>query len=209
MLLISDAGRALALAVPGIADSESQSCRVLAIHSLSTHVHHSESHQLPGEWPGRCRRLHCIMAERERRPKRRDVDAGKEQSRGEHHGIEHQGPIIAYIKSVLCAQPQSAASTADATLDGDSDLASDTSLPPLTSSNAVDVQLYAFIAVILSNFVQIWYNRITPDQQFVSEIVQIIAHCTRGLEQRLRHVDLETLVLDEVPRVFIEHIEGQ
>ncbi|KAK3380062.1 PXA domain-containing protein [Lasiosphaeria ovina] len=79
-------------------------------------------------------------------------------------------------------------------------------LPPLTSRNDVDLQLYALIAIILREFVQNWYSKITPDETFVAEIVQIIAHCTRALEQRLRKVDLESLLLDEFPDLLDRHI---
>ncbi|KAK1983712.1 PXA domain-containing protein [Colletotrichum cereale] len=79
-------------------------------------------------------------------------------------------------------------------------------LPPLTSRNDVDLQLYALIAVILREYVQVWYNRITPDETFVDEVVQIIAHCTRTLEQRLRKVDLESLLFDELPDLLDRHI---
>ena len=72
----------------------------------------------------------------------------------------------------------------------------------------MDLQLYAIIAVILNQFVQSWYNRITPDQDFIEDVVQIIAHCTRGLEQRLRVVDLEELLFDELPALLIAHIDG-
>jgi hypothetical protein len=81
-------------------------------------------------------------------------------------------------------------------------------LPPLTSRNDVDLQLYAFIAIIIRDYVQTWYGRITPDETFVGEIVQIIAHCTRALEQRLRELDLETLLLDELPGLLDKHIRG-
>lgn len=81
-------------------------------------------------------------------------------------------------------------------------------LPPLTSSNEIDLQLYAIIAVIIKDFVQTWYTRITPDHEFVDEVIQIIAHCTRGLEQRLRRVDLESLLLDEIPRLLNQHTEA-
>lgn len=81
-------------------------------------------------------------------------------------------------------------------------------LPPLTSSNEVDLQLYAFIAIIIREFVQTWYSKITPDQVFVEEVVKIIAHCTRALEQRLRKVDLESLLFDELPEVLEVHIHG-
>ncbi|GAB0134837.1 hypothetical protein EsDP_00003192 [Epichloe bromicola] len=88
----------------------------------------------------------------------------------------------------------------------DSQTPIDELLPPLTSRNDVDLQLYAFLAIILREFVQSWYNKITPDGTFVAEIVHIIAHCTRALEQRIRNVDWETLMLNEVPEVLEKHI---
>jgi len=78
----------------------------------------------------------------------------------------------------------------------------------LTSSNEVDLQLYAFIAIIIRQFVQSWYNKITPDQVFVEEILKIIAHCRRALEQRLRKVDLESLLFDELPELLEIHVQG-
>jgi hypothetical protein len=82
-------------------------------------------------------------------------------------------------------------------------------LPPLTSRNDVDLQLYAFLAIILRDFVQSWYGKITPDETFVAEIIQIVAHVTRALEQRLRKVDLESLVFDELPDLFDRHVAGE
>jgi hypothetical protein len=79
-------------------------------------------------------------------------------------------------------------------------------LPPLTSSNEVDLQLYGIISVIIKEFVQTWYSKITPDQVFVNEVLQTIAHCTRGLEQRLRKVDLEAMLLDELPELVEAHL---
>ncbi|KAL2074689.1 hypothetical protein VTL71DRAFT_8468 [Oculimacula yallundae] len=81
-------------------------------------------------------------------------------------------------------------------------------LPPLTSSNDVDLQLYALISIIIREFVQTWYTKITPDQVFVEEVVKIIAHCTRALEQRLRKVDLESLVFDELPELLEVHLQA-
>jgi hypothetical protein len=79
-------------------------------------------------------------------------------------------------------------------------------LPPLTSSNDVDVQLYAIIAIIIKEFVYAWYTRITPDHVFIDEIIQVIAHCTRALEERLRRIDVEQLLLDEIPCLIEAHI---
>jgi hypothetical protein len=82
-------------------------------------------------------------------------------------------------------------------------------LPPLTSSNDVDLQLYALFAIIIREFIQAWYSKITPDQVFVEEVIQIIAHITRALEQRLRNVDLESLLFDELPELLELHIQGK
>jgi hypothetical protein len=81
-------------------------------------------------------------------------------------------------------------------------------LPPLTSSNEVDLQLYGIISVIIKEFVQTWYSKITPDHVFVNEVLQIIAHCTRALEQRLRKVDLEAVLLDEIPELLEAHLSS-
>jgi PXA domain len=82
-------------------------------------------------------------------------------------------------------------------------------LPPLTSSNEVDLQLYAIIAIIIKDFVQVWYSKITPDHDFVDEVMQIIAHCTRAIEQRLRRIDVEKLIFDEIPALVEAHILGK
>ncbi|KAG5975151.1 hypothetical protein E4U55_007829 [Claviceps digitariae] len=89
----------------------------------------------------------------------------------------------------------------------DSQARIDELLPPLTSRNDVDLQLYAFLAIILREFVQAWYNKITPDETFVAEIIHVIAHCTRAIEQRLRGVDLENLIFHEIPEILEKHIK--
>jgi hypothetical protein len=81
-------------------------------------------------------------------------------------------------------------------------------LPPLTCSNNLDLQLYAIIAVVLKEFVQSWYGKITPDHVFIDEILRIVAHCTGALEERIRNVDLEALLIDEIPRLIDSHVTG-
>ena len=103
------------------------------------------------------------------------------------------------VRRVLC--PHSHGGTAD-------NRPIDEFLPPLTSSNEVDLQLYAIIAVIVKELVYNWYGRITPDQGFVEEVIKIIAHCTRALEGRLRTVDLEELIFDEIPELVESHVVG-
>lgn len=104
------------------------------------------------------------------------------------------------IRRILCPQQLDKGKSNSASIEG--------LLPPLTSRNDVDLQLYGLIALILREYVQNWYSKITPDETFVAEIVQIIAHCTRALEQRIRKVDLESLLLDEIPDLLDKHITG-
>jgi len=61
---------------------------------------------------------------------------------------------------------------------------------------------------VVKELVQSWYGKITPDQGFVEEVVRIVAHCTTQLESRLRNVDLESLVFDEIPELITGHIHG-
>ncbi|KAJ9212010.1 hypothetical protein DTO166G4_6413 [Paecilomyces variotii] len=105
---------------------------------------------------------------------------------------------VALIRRILCPQANSYGATTPRPLDE--------LLPPLTSSNDVDHQLYALIAIIIREFVYSWYAKITPDRAFVDEILQLIAHCTRALEQRLRRVDIAELLLDEIPGLVEAHI---
>ena len=81
-------------------------------------------------------------------------------------------------------------------------------LPPLTSRNDIDLQLYAIIAIVVKEFVYSWYGKITPDQGFVEEVVGLVAHCTRALEGRLRAIDLENVIFDELPELVENHING-
>ena len=82
-------------------------------------------------------------------------------------------------------------------------------LPPLTSSNEVDTQLYAIIAIVIKDFVNTWYTKITPDHSFIDEVIQIIAHCSRALEQRLRQTDIIELFLNEVSALVDRHVVGK
>jgi hypothetical protein len=109
----------------------------------------------------------------------------------------------AFILRTLCAQ-HALAGTADRGRVTPRPV--DELLPPLTSSNEVDLQLYAILAVILKEFVYAWYSKITPDHVFVDEVIQIVAHCTRALEQRVRKADLEAILLDEIPQLVDAHI---
>ena len=109
---------------------------------------------------------------------------------------------VLLIRRVLCAHKDQA-SADDARIKSVEEL-----LPPLTSSAEVDLELYALLAILIRDHVFPWYGKITPDHDFVDEIIRIFAHLTRALEQRLRAVDVETLVFDEIPLRLNSHIDG-
>ena len=108
-----------------------------------------------------------------------------------------KAPVEAFVRQTLCSHKLDS-STDDRPIHD--------FLPPLTSSNELDVQLYAILAIILKDHVQSWYGGITGDHVFVDEVIQIVAHCTRALEQRVRKVNLEELLLDEIPQILDAHI---
>ncbi|CUS07607.1 unnamed protein product [Tuber aestivum] len=79
-------------------------------------------------------------------------------------------------------------------------------LPALTSSPEVDLELYAFLAIIFRDFIYSWYSKITTDNAFVDEIIAVVAHCSRAIEERIRKVDLEPFLLDEIPSFIENHV---
>lgn len=81
-------------------------------------------------------------------------------------------------------------------------------LPALTSSPCVDAHLYVLLSIIIRDFVLVWYSHISTEPSFIEEIVSVIAHCTRAIEERARKVDWETLVFDDLPAVLEAHITG-
>ncbi|BCS10296.1 hypothetical protein ALUC_31113A [Aspergillus luchuensis] len=123
----------------------------------------------------------------------------KHASREDSVNATSDKATIALIRRVLC--PQAGNHGGATTPQPPEDL-----LPPLTSSNEVDRQLYALIAIIVKEFVYTWYSKITSDQVLVNELLQVIAHCTRALEQRLREADVAQLFLDEIPALVERHI---
>ena len=120
---------------------------------------------------------------------------------------------------------------------------SDLPLPPLTSSNEVDVHLYAILATLVKEFLVPWYpfgsfkqnssadaytatklgprssdaihgtgcatERDEDTDELIKEIVRVVAHCSRGVEERLRRVDFEKMLLDDLPALVERHVDGK
>ncbi|EWC44062.1 hypothetical protein DRE_01414 [Drechslerella stenobrocha 248] len=114
--------------------------------------------------------------------------------RAGHPADSEERNLAALTKRVLCAHAPPGKSIEEV-------------LPALSSSPKVDLQLYGFISIIIRDFVQSWYQKITPDHEFIEEIVLVIAHSTLSLEQRIRQLDFETLLLEEVPTLLDNHVK--
>jgi hypothetical protein len=65
-------------------------------------------------------------------------------------------------------------------------------LPHLTSSDMVNVQLYALLGVVLRQFVQSWHNAIVEDDTFVFTILETLSKTIREVEQRVSKVRSST-----------------
>lgn len=116
----------------------------------------------------------------------------------------------AFVRRVLVSPHLSTANTSQPAESNPSDNpAIDASLPPLTSINEIDLQLYALIAILVKDCFYSWYSRFSSDPDVVDDLLQVIAHCTRALEERLRHVDLEQLLLDEIPAIIEAHVTSK
>lgn len=78
-------------------------------------------------------------------------------------------------------------------------------LPALTSSGTVDIELYCFIGLLFKNFINEWYFKITESDEFISEVVDVVAHITRNLETRVRKINMGDLLLDTIPFILENH----
>lgn len=81
------------------------------------------------------------------------------------------------------------------------------SLPRLTSSDCVNKELYALLGLIIRQFVNSWYTRISDNPSFVFEITQTISAVTQQVECRVLALELEEVLLDDLPYVLDAHIQ--
>lgn len=82
-------------------------------------------------------------------------------------------------------------------------------VPPIAGSYECDLELYALLAIIFDLALRSWYGKITTDKTFIHETTNITATCLRKIVDRLALVDMKSLLLDEVPALLIDHLQGQ
>lgn len=168
----------------------------------------TEDTQLPKRQHSRTKSSHSDVGRDHKDPTTRP-NLARTRSRKKAESTTSDEATAAFVRRILCGHHINSGVTNESGKAKGTPPGLEELLPPLTSSDRIDLQLYALIAIIIKDFVQTWYSKITPDQQFTDEVIQIIAHCTRGLEQRLRHVDLEALLFDEIPSVLDAYVKGK
>ncbi|KAG0688240.1 hypothetical protein C6P40_001217 [Pichia californica] len=87
------------------------------------------------------------------------------------------------------------------------------SLPPLTSSNNLDIKLYALFSLLLNNFVYGWYRdslNLGNKNEFTKELIFIFAHICRNLQERINNSkdELIKLLVIDLPYLLTEHVES-
>ena len=66
--------------------------------------------------------------------------------------------------------------------------------------------MYGVIAYAIRDFVAQWYGRFTHDHSLVEEVILVLSHVFRGCEERIRILDLDALILDDIPVLLWNHI---
>lgn len=89
----------------------------------------------------------------------------------------------------------------------------DYSLPPLTSSNDLDIRLYALFSLLINDFIFGWYeNSLNLDEkdQFTKELIFIFAHISRNLQERINksHNEFIKLLITDLPYLLNDHLNN-
>jgi hypothetical protein len=61
-------------------------------------------------------------------------------------------------------------------------------LPPLTRSDKINVELYAFLGLICRQFIRPWHFRMNEDLQFDFEVLNVFSNVVQDLEKRVVQV---------------------
>jgi hypothetical protein len=65
--------------------------------------------------------------------------------------------------------------------------------PKITQSSSIDQELYIYLALIIRDFIQPWYQAITLDYGLSKEITRIVSECARDVEVRCEKVAIRKL----------------
>ena len=76
----------------------------------------------------------------------------------------------------------------------------------LSSSDIVNEELSKIIALILWEYIGVWYSTFSNDIELYSEIGQALASLIQELERRIKRVDLIALITNDLPKILMTHV---
>ncbi|KAJ2500689.1 hypothetical protein GGH96_002545 [Coemansia sp. RSA 1972] len=81
------------------------------------------------------------------------------------------------------------------------------SKPPfLKSSAVVNASVLRLVTLIVRDFVQEWYEKITDDKEFTTQVAGQLSQVTNEIEKRCRKVDWVRFLLFELPEIVHLHV---
>ncbi|KAJ2396357.1 hypothetical protein GGI23_003949 [Coemansia sp. RSA 2559] len=78
--------------------------------------------------------------------------------------------------------------------------------PFVTASVHVNASVSRLVSLILRDFVEEWYAKVTDDKEFLGEVSAQVLQLTNELERRCRRVDWVRFVLFELPEIIHLHV---
>ncbi|KAG0174794.1 hypothetical protein DFQ28_004469 [Apophysomyces sp. BC1034] len=76
----------------------------------------------------------------------------------------------------------------------------------ITTSKAIDLELYTYFALLVRDFIHPWYRLVTNDQDLCTEITEILITVVQRLQKRLcEEVDWTELILIKAPKLLTVH----
>eukprot|EP00055_Hartaetosiga_balthica_P017609 m.119609 g.119609 ORF g.119609 m.119609 type:complete len:204 (+) comp9359_c0_seq6:36-647(+) len=77
----------------------------------------------------------------------------------------------------------------------------------ITGEELIDHELMLVIALMLRDYVEVWYKDITPDTEFVDETRDVLLRLISLLAERCQAIDWFELITKTVVDVFIRHVQ--
>ncbi|KAJ1668754.1 hypothetical protein EV178_000017 [Coemansia sp. RSA 1646] len=78
--------------------------------------------------------------------------------------------------------------------------------PFIDTSAQVNASVSRLVSLVLRDFVEEWYEKVTDDKEFLSEVSAQVLQVTNELERRCRRVDWVRFILFELPEIIHLHV---
>jgi hypothetical protein len=83
-------------------------------------------------------------------------------------------------------------------------------LPPPSppSSPNIDHELYAIVSLLVRDHILPWYTKLSPSPDFIVALTTLLTHILAALVTRVQAIDVEELLLEDLPAILSAHING-